>query len=513
MVWEFLGVPFLKNMIKNLKLILSFLFLFWSLMAKTQDLIEIKNADVMNYDESLGKIWRLKGNVNLLHKGIVLSSDSAWFYEEENVVKAFGNVYIRQRDTFDLWGDLLNYNGNTDLAIVSGNVRLTDGKMVLKTDKLYYDTKNKNGYYLTYGDIKDGENSLKSKKGYYYSRSKIFYFKNQVHLQNPDYEMYSDTLKYNTISDVATFFGDTKIVGEENTINCHYGWYDTENEVSRFAKGVSISGKENNLRADSMTYNRNTGFGEAFGNIFLYDSTQDLSIFGDTGYYYRLEKKTFIVGNARAIKADTASDTFYLAADTLYDHSDSANRFITAYPKAKVLNGLLAGICDSLVYQMNDSVIHFIKNPILFNDQTQTTGDTIIMFLKNQKPHRMVVYHNAFVISRDIFNNDNQIKGDSINSFFAKGKLNKVKVNGNAQSVYYILEDSSAYTGVNKIECQDMLLMMKDNKVDQVRFYQKPKGKMLPYKEAKKENLTLKGYLWQEEKRPTISSFNPNNVN
>jgi len=39
-----------------------------------------------------------------------MDCDSAYFYEEINKVEAFGNIYIRQKDTVDLWGGYLEYD-------------------------------------------------------------------------------------------------------------------------------------------------------------------------------------------------------------------------------------------------------------------------------------------------------------------------------------------------------------------------------------------------------------------
>ena len=102
-----------------------------------------------------------------------------------------------------------------------------------------------------------------------------------MQLANPDYTMESDTLKYNTKSKVATFLGPTYIRSEENTIYCQYGWYNTEKETSQFSKGAYIEGESNKLTADSMMYHRTTGFGEAFGNISMIDTSEKVAIYGD----------------------------------------------------------------------------------------------------------------------------------------------------------------------------------------------------------------------------------------
>ena len=55
-----------------------------------------------------------------------LSSDSAYFYPQDNAFDAFGHVWINQGDTLNIYSDKLNYNGNTKVAILTDNVKMID---------------------------------------------------------------------------------------------------------------------------------------------------------------------------------------------------------------------------------------------------------------------------------------------------------------------------------------------------------------------------------------------------
>jgi lipopolysaccharide assembly outer membrane protein LptD (OstA) len=61
------------------------------------------------------------------HEGSTLAADSADFNQNANTFDAFGNVVITQPSGTTAYSDLLNYNGNTKLAILTRNVRLVDG--------------------------------------------------------------------------------------------------------------------------------------------------------------------------------------------------------------------------------------------------------------------------------------------------------------------------------------------------------------------------------------------------
>ena len=100
------------------RIFLSILFILWSSFCSAQEepkkkRIELLNAEVLEYDEALGKkARRLLGNVIFKHQGAIMFCDSAYLYED-NSMDAFANVRVNQGDTIKLFCEELNYNGNT----------------------------------------------------------------------------------------------------------------------------------------------------------------------------------------------------------------------------------------------------------------------------------------------------------------------------------------------------------------------------------------------------------------
>ncbi len=470
--------------------------------------IEIIGADELVYNQQVGRYQICRGNVRFKQGEVYMDCDSARFYEEINRIEAFGSIYIRQKDTMDLWGDYLDYDGDLRLANVSKNVRMTDGTMTLKTDQISYDLDQKIGYYTTGGHIDNGEDKLYSKRGTYFSRSKEFFFKDSVILENKDYVMTSDTLSYHTVSKVARFYGPTYITSEENTIFCNYGWYDTKNEISQFSKGAYIEGKENKLEADSMMYFRNTGFGEGFGNLKLTDTVQQVVITGQYGTYNRLEKITTITGDPQATK-EIDGDFMFLKADTLIDINDSLeHRSLLAFHNVKVYKSDMQAKSDSLAYSFSDSTIHLYTDPILWTDSNQITGDTIIIFRGDNGLEKLKAFNNGFVAEKDINGFFNQIAGKTIDAYFSSGDLNRIDVKGNGQSVYYAMEDSVTYSGVNDVLCGKMTIRMdSSNQVRTITFYNQPKSTFYPLQKFPSSKSQLPGLEWRTKLRPRSTDF------
>jgi lipopolysaccharide export system protein LptA len=317
--------------------------------------------------------------------------------------------------------------------------------------------------------------------------------------------MESDTLKYNKKSKVATFLGPTYIRSEENTIYCQYGWYNTEKETSQFSKGAYIEGESNKLTADSMMYHRTSGFGEAFGNITLIDTSEQVSIYGNYGRYQRLEKITLVTGSPRAIK-NLDGDSLYFRADTFIDLADTLEgkkRRLMAYRSVKLYKSDMQAISDSMEYNFTDSTIGFYDNPILWAESNQITGDTILVFRNKDGIERLEAYRNGYVIEQDSNRLYNQIKGKHLEAFFINGKIYKVDVDGNGQSVYYVLEDSAKYSGVNDVICGMMTINIDTNtNIHNIVFKNKPKATFYPIEKFPENKSRLQGFNWYSALRP-----------
>ena len=279
--------------------------------------IQILNANSIEFDEKIGKdVKRLLGDVQFKHGNALMYCDSAYLNSVTNVLDAYSNVHIIQNDSIDLYGDFLKYNGNTKIAKVRRNVSLVHGNSTLTTDSLDYDRNTNIAHYFSWGYLKDEQNDLQSIQGYYYSDFKDYYAVDSVTLTNPKYIIYSDSLRYNTGTDISYFYGPTEIISDSNYIYCEYGWYDTKNDLARVSKNSYIQNAEKKLVGDSIFYDRNRSFGEAFSNVSILDTSAQILITGHYANYYENPDRAFVTDSALMTKYG-GGDTLFLHADTL----------------------------------------------------------------------------------------------------------------------------------------------------------------------------------------------------
>lgn len=465
--------------------------------------VRIENADVLKLDTKDGKtIQRLNGNVILRQDSTLFRSDTASL-DDRNNLEAIGKIHITYADSVEIFGDYLYYDGNTRIAELDGNVRMADSRATLYTDHLIYDRSKRLAYYVTGGRIVDEENVLTSITGRYYTDVSDFFFRDSVVLTNPDYVMYSDTLLYNTKSEIVTISGPTDIYGKKDYIYSEKGWYDTKKDITMLTESNRIRHEEQYLLADTVFYDSERGYGYARGNIWLKDTVQDVILEGAVSEYFKQEGFAYLTGDALAILIDK-DDSLFLHADTFRMELDSAEkaRYIYAYHRMKFYRDDLQGKCDSMVYSVSDSVITMLHSPALWSEGNQLTSDTILIHVSGNSIDSLVMVNSAFIVSRDLGTSFNQIKGRQMRGYLLDGKLHRISVLGNAETVYFVREEDSTLIGINICLASEMGIVVEDDKIKDIIYYSIPDGTLFPEKDVKTEDTILKGFHWIGERRP-----------
>lgn len=486
---------------------LLFLSLFISGLASAQSKMEILGADELKFGNVNGtRVTRLIGHVRMKQDNTFLNCDSAYKFDERNYVEAYSNVFINHEDSLYLYGNELEYDGNTKRAKLRGNARMEERNFTLITTDLYFDLKANRADYFNGGKITGNDGStLTSRNGHYFIRSKEFYFKKDVVLVHPDYTINSDTLRYHAPSKQAYFYGPTTIVSKQDKLYCEDGSYNTNTGIARFYKNAVMQSEENIIFADTLFYDKRTKLGQAFSNVEIRDTVNDLIVYGNYAWMNDFEKRSYVTKEALAKQYDK-EDTMYINADTLFvfQKTEKQQQMIKAYYEVKVYKTDMQAVCDSMIYNTTDSTVIFYNNPIIWSDQNQITADTIISFIRNQKMDSFYLNNNAFMISRVAAKHFDQVKGKDMKGRFVNNKIDYLRVYGNGQSIYYAKDDDSsrAVIGINEIDCSEMEFSFLNNAIYRSNFITQPQATFHPVNELRPEKLKLKGFKWRSAKRP-----------
>ncbi len=444
----------------------------------------------------------LSGDVQIEHNGAFLYCDKAIVDKLENTAIAVGNVLLKQGDTVSMRAGYLKYDGNRSFAEAYEKVFLSDPKMTLQTDTLYFDRPSQVSYYTTGGVIKDSVNILKSKIGKYFLNEKRFQFINNVHIDNPDYQIDSYQLDYFTETGVSDFSGPTKIYNDESYIYAEKGHYDSHKEVSWFVKNAFIKHRYTTIKADSLYYDRRRQYATGNKRVVVFDSVNNTWIFTDYAQRWP-QKDSTRVSRRPLVVTVSEKDTVYMRAEQFVVSGKKDRQKLWAYHKVCFYSKDFSGRADS-VYR--DDVLRRMKllnRPVLWSNKSQITGDTII--IKNDSLNKidsLIIPKKVFIIQKDS-SGYNQIKGKRLSGKFKNGKLKNIDIYGNTEVIYYLREDDGKLTGIEKNKSSHIFISFNDGQIELIRLYQRPEGTVYPYKDFPEKEKLFKGFNWRGNEQIT----------
>ena len=469
--------------------------------------VELRSADLWSKREGLDAEV-LTGNVVFYHEGAYMYCDSAYLYQQTNSFEAFSNVTMEQGDTIFVYGDYLFYDGNTRLARLRDNIRMEDQTATLFTDSLDYDRIANLGYYFDGGMLVDDENELTSYWGQYAPDTKEAIFSDSVKLVNEDYTIFADTLKYNTETKIADILGPSRIVSDSGYIYTDRGWYNTLTEESRLLDRSQVYSNDGMkvLIGDTIFYNRLSGDGVVFGNMYLEDKERKTILRSNFGSYN--EHTEFGLATDSAFVVDYSQlDSLFLHGDTLIMSTDSIFRNVKAFHDVRFWRADIQGVCDSLHYSSRDSMIYMLGSPVIWNESNQILGYQINVYLNDSTIEKTHIIDYALAIQdRGIKDQYNQLSGREMTAFFNNGELYNVLVEGNAMSLYYLVEDDGTVIGLNKTESPYLSMDIEEEKLQKLKLWPATTAVTTPLPQLLPEQKRLEGFVWLDYLRP-LNSF------
>jgi lipopolysaccharide export system protein LptA len=475
----------------------------------------------------------LAGTVKLKQGTALFYCDSCVINNNTRTFEAWGNVHINDADTANIYSNHLRYLIDKKLAYLDGGVRLTDGKGTLTTPDLEYDMTTDIGIYKRGGKVVNKKTVLTSQEGYYYAGLRDVYFKKNVELKDPAYYIKTDSLLYNTQSQTTRFIAQTYIKDSSGrTIETKEGYYNVATGKAEFGGRPIIKDGKLTITANIIMNDDSLGISQARGNVIIVDTVQQTTILA--GEVYRDNKNDRMLATRKPlmiIKQD--NDSIYVTADTLFsarlsdlngkkdslvkdtikgtqvinvknnkEAKDSTNRYFEAYRNVRIFSDSMQAVSDSLFYSFKDSTFRLYQDPILWAKESQITGDTIFLFTKNKKADKLEVFENSFMVNRldpEIYN---QVKSTRLDGYFREGTLDSVRAAGLAETIYYIQDEDSAYSGINESTCDIIDIYFGKETLQKVVFRSNVVGTIWPMQQKKPTEMRLTNFQWLDDRRP-----------
>jgi lipopolysaccharide export system protein LptA len=208
------------------------------------------------------------------------------------------------------------------------------------------------------------------------------------------------------------------------------------------------------------------------------------------------------------------SDPFFYTKPVIL--SDTARvRIIKAYHNAKLFKSDLQAKADSMFYSYSDSTLKCYVQPLIWTQGSQLSGDTITMQMKNKKLDNMNLFPSSFIVNIEKGDSThfNQIAGKKMKGFFKSGKLDRMFIVGNAESIYFTRDSLKRVDGMQRSLSSRMRIYFKQGSANNIFFITKPEHRYGPLSKFTEEDRILKGFIWKPKERPVskeaiIPSYN-----
>ncbi len=490
-----------KNIILFGLLLLNFTIAFSQKASK----IIIENSDFEDINQhEMPDALLLTGNVRFNHDGVIMTCNKAYYFQNENYIKAFGNVEMVQGDTLHLNSKYAEYNGNLKKAFASGNVIMQSPESRMSTDTIYFDRNSQEAYFNSNATIVNKNNTLKSKKGRYYVKEKKYQFLTSVVLTNPEYTIKSNHLDYYTSNGGSFLRGPSTITGKDNFIYTENGFYNSKNNTGHFLRKSYIKYKDRLIEGDSLYYDRKKEFASGTNNVKITDSINKAIIRGHYGEVYKNKDSLFMTKHA-SVRYLIEKDSMFIHAKKIIVTGKMGERKVTGFNNVRFYKTDLSGKCDSIHSDQKAALTKLIGKPILWNFESQMTGDVMHLIGNNttEKLDSLKILNNTFIISKDTIGAGyNQIKGLNLYGKFKENKLYEADVVKNTEVVYYMRNDKNELIGINKNVSSRINMTMDDkSKVDTITFYDAVDGDIYPDKDLPENARKLRGFVWRGDER------------
>ncbi len=288
------------------------------------------------------------------------------------------------------------------------------------------------------------------------------------------------------------------------------GRYYVDARRAFFQTRVVVVDTASTVTADSLLYYRDDKRSIAMGHVKIYNATDNVTITGGRLDHRAVTEFSRMTEHPVLVRIDTAGggkpDTLVVRSMAMEAYRGTVRhmRAIDSVEIAQSELSSVAGLAD--YFTAGDSIV-LRKSPVVWYQDTQVSGDSINVYMKQRKLSLVVVDGNSFAISRSdsLFpERFDQLTGDTMRLFFRDQKLERIEVGMHAISVYHLYEDSLG-NGLNKTSGDRIMMEFADGKLRTIRVRGGVEGQYFPENMVKgrEPEYAIPGFLWRPS-RPRI---------
>ncbi len=185
---------------------------------------------------------------------------------------------------------------------------------------------------------------------------------------------------------------------------------------------------------------------------------------------------------------------------------DSIYRIVKAYRNVKMFRSDAQAVCDSLVSNSTDSIIHMYIEPVMWNNGNQIAAEQVDVFTKNQQIERAEFLGTPIMVSEIDTTYYNQVAGKKMITHFRNNDIYRNDVDGNVQTIYFEQdsEGSLKVTEMAYIESASASFYIEEQQLVGITYRNDVPIKLYPLAQIpESQAMRLQNFKWVPERRPS----------
>jgi hypothetical protein len=180
---------------------------------------------------------------------------------------------------------------------------------------------------------------------------------------------------------------------------------------------------------------------------------------------------------------------------------DSTFREIKAHYGVRFYRSDIQGVADSMMFNTRDSVLSMYREPVVWNNEYQLYGDTILVFMNDTAIDHARIYPFAMAAQQLDSTYYDQLKGQEMIAYFEGQAIKQVYVSGNAESIFYPI-DEGGMIGMNHAQSSYLMIWLKDGQLERLKMWPEVNGTMTPVPDLQPSDKLLEDFFWFDYMRP-----------
>jgi lipopolysaccharide export system protein LptA len=447
------------------------------------------------FTEEGARLQDLFGEVFVRQDSTRLRSQFARRYLDRGEFLFTDNVVIFERgDT--LTADTVRYDKNRKIGRARGNVRLTDGDVVVRAPRAVYYAQEKRSVFPDTVTLVDSTRVLRASTGTYFSSEDRAEFGGHVQMTDPNTYMEADSVTYLRTDQVSIARGNVFI--ERNPRRRRAAGADTTRRTFLFGERARNEETSNRSRVRGralLVQIRSDSLGQPTDTLVVAAQEMDLTRRGR-------QRRVVATDSVRIWQADLAA----VADSAVYDRFPAA-------PAADSASGLSASAQPDTsappdtTGRPSREETRLFKQPVVWFDNSQLTGHPIRVIARNRSLDSVYVDTDAFAVQEDSATQRlQQLKGRSMTASFRRDSLRRLVAQPTAETIWFRSTDAGELDGAIRASGDRIALLFRDGAITKAGVYGGVRSNYFQ-KEHVPEPFTLDGLRWMPERAPTKDEF------